>query len=365
MSAQVRSNRRGAVAKGDDGAVAAGPRGAAVKGEDAYAAAGRRGAVVSGEEGYAAVGKRGNVVTGDDIDVDGVAVGRRGAVVVGEEGAAAVGRYGNAVVGNRYESYDAWRAVAAVGTGIAIGTMLAKPPAAATTVVVSGSDVLLPRQRVLHASDERRVGGLPGRRASARGDHLDASRGVHERACRRRGGHAVWHHVLHARVDGLPGGGPELMPQVGSGGPADRQRWRTLVPVALLMSVAGAQVVLTRASSLSPWKGGGFGMFSTTDDAGRRSVKVFVTAPNRSEEIAVTPSLEDAAARAAVLPNDWQLTRLARRVVERERRHDRPVETVRIETWRIAYAPGTLTATLRLVRDSRFSVDGTGAIHHQ
>jgi hypothetical protein len=152
------------------------------------------------------------------------------------------------------------------------------------------------------------------------------------------------------------------MPQVGSGRPADRQRWRTLVPVALLMSVAGVQVVLTRVSSLSPWKGGGFGMFSTTDDAGRRSVKVFVTAPDRSEEIAVTPSLEDAAARAAVLPSDRQFTRLARRVVERERRHDRPVETLRIETWRIVYAPDTLTATLQLVRDSKFSVDATGAI---
>ena len=81
----------------------------------------------------------GAVVTGEEVDVQGGAVGRRGAVVVGEEGAAAVGRYGGVVVGNRYESYDAWRAVAAVGTGIAIGTMLAKPPAAATTVVVSGS----------------------------------------------------------------------------------------------------------------------------------------------------------------------------------------------------------------------------------
>ena len=95
--------------------------------------------MVGGEEGYAAVGRNGNVVTGDDIDVDGVAVGRRGAVVVGEEGAAAVGRYGGVVVGERYESYEAWRAVAAVGAGIAIGTMLAKPPAAATTVVVSES----------------------------------------------------------------------------------------------------------------------------------------------------------------------------------------------------------------------------------
>ena len=40
-------------------------------------------------------------------------------------------------------------------------------------------------------------------------------------------------------------------------------------------------------------------------------------------------------------------------------------ETVRIETWRIAYAPGTLTATLQLVRDFRYRVDGTGAIRHQ
>ena len=50
-----------------------------------------------------------------------------------------MGRYGSVVVGDRYESYDAWKAVAAVGAGIAIGTMLAKPPAAATTVVVAGS----------------------------------------------------------------------------------------------------------------------------------------------------------------------------------------------------------------------------------
>lgn len=139
---QVRAGRRGAVAKGDDGAVAAGPRGVAVKGEEGYAAAGRRGAVVSGEEGYAAVGRHGNVVTGEDIDVQGAAVGRRGTVVVGEEGAAAVGRYGNVVVGDRYESYDAWKAVAAVGTGIAIGTMLAKPPAAAAPVAVSGTTYL-------------------------------------------------------------------------------------------------------------------------------------------------------------------------------------------------------------------------------
>jgi hypothetical protein len=59
-----------------------------------------------------------------------------------------------------------------------------------------------------------------------------------------------------------------------------RQRWRTILPVALLVAVASVQVVLTRTAGLSPWKGGGFGMFSTTDDSGRRRVRVFVTAPH-------------------------------------------------------------------------------------
>ncbi len=140
-----------------------------------------------------------------------------------------------------------------------------------------------------------------------------------------------------------------------------RANWRATLPVALLVVVASAQVALVKTAGLSPWKGGGFGMFSTTDDSGRRRVRVFVSAPERSEEIAISPSLADAAARAAVLPTDARLSRLARRVVEREQRSGRPVDTVRIEAWRIEYAPVTLAATLRLMRDFVFRVDTTAA----
>ena len=148
-----------------------------------------------------------------------------------------------------------------------------------------------------------------------------------------------------------------MMPSVDRDQPRGRPRWRTVLPAAMLVTVASVQVVLTRTAGLTPWKGGGFGMFSTTDDSGRRRVRVFVTAPDRSEEIAITPSLEDAAARAAVLPSERLLTQLARRVVERERRHARPVDTVRIETWRVIYTPGTLAATTRLARDFSYRVD--------
>jgi hypothetical protein len=74
-----------------------------------------------------------------------------------------------------------------------------------------------------------------------------------------------------------------MTPEVDGPGSSARQRWRTILPVALLVSVACVQIILTRTSGLSPWKGGGFGMFSTTDDSGRRRVRVFVSAPDRSE----------------------------------------------------------------------------------
>ena len=141
----------------------------------------------------------------------------------------------------------------------------------------------------------------------------------------------------------------------------EKARWRAVVPVALLLAMAGVQATLVHTADLSPWKGGGFGMFSTTDDSGRRHVRIFVTGKDRSEEIAIAPSLEDAADRAAVLPTDDQLTRLARRVVEREIRHDRQVDVVRVDAWRIIYAPVTLAATPQLIRTFEYRVDAPAA----
>jgi hypothetical protein len=144
-------------------------------------------------------------------------------------------------------------------------------------------------------------------------------------------------------------------------GPDRAAPWRALLPLLLLVVVACVQVTLAKTAGLTPWKGGGFGMFSTTDDGGRRYVRVFVSAVARSEEIAISPSLEDAARRAAVLPRHTELSRLARQVIDRERRHRRPVEIVRVETWRIEYARDTLAATTRLTREFVCHVDPTPA----
>jgi hypothetical protein len=84
-------------------------------------------------------GRPGGVVAGEE---GAVAVGRRGAVAVGEEGFVGVGRYGGVVSGEVYDSYEGWRVAAGVVTGIAIGTMLARPPAASVTVISSGTNYM-------------------------------------------------------------------------------------------------------------------------------------------------------------------------------------------------------------------------------
>src|SRR5262245_55878562 len=111
------------------------------------------------------------------------------------------------------------------------------------------------------------------------------------------------------------------------------------------------QLTLVYTSGLTPWKGGGFGMFSTVDDAARRHVRVFVEAPDRSEEMAVPPSLERLASDAALLPTRAHLDRLIDGVAARELRNQRQVTRVRVEVYRYDVDPVTLGFTPVRVRE--------------
>ena len=49
--------------------------------------------------------------------------------------------------------------------------------------------------------------------------------------------------------------------------------WRVYCPVVVLLSVAAVQLVLVRSAGLTPWKGGGFGMFAAVDGGAVRILK--------------------------------------------------------------------------------------------
>jgi len=130
----------------------------------------------------------------------------------------------------------------------------------------------------------------------------------------------------------------------------------TVLPSVLLVVVALCQVALAKTVGLTPWKGGGFGMFSTLDHGAYRGVVAIIEAPDRSETLEIPPSLEELAARAAACPSSWLLGELARGIVARERRYERPVATVRLSVWQTNFDVTTLAASERTLRTFEYHV---------
>ena len=131
-------------------------------------------------------------------------------------------------------------------------------------------------------------------------------------------------------------------------------------PTALLLAIASAQMVLARTTALSPWKGGGFGMFASADGLPFRWVRLYVFAPERSEELALPASLEDHAHRVVTWPHRRAMEDLARAVLAREQRRQQPAETVRVEVWR-ADVSASLDVVETLMRQITVSRDGADA----
>ena len=137
-------------------------------------------------------------------------------------------------------------------------------------------------------------------------------------------------------------------------------RAAVIVPSALLVAIALLQIGLARGAALSPWKGGGFGMFASTDGGLQRSLRLFAIAPERSEELTIPSSLRTEAARATMYPSERRLARLARLVADREERAGRPIAAVRIEVWKTSFGETSLEPRAELLSESRIETSDDG-----
>lgn len=93
-----------------------------------------------------------------------------------------------------------------------------------------------------------------------------------------------------------------------------------LVPPAVLVGVALLQLTLAHTVGLTPWKGGGFGMFSTVDSPDYRMVVVTVGLDDGSGLVPLEEMVEVAGVaplnRAAAMPNDRAMRRVANSMYE-------------------------------------------------
>lgn len=88
--------------------------------------------------------------------------------------------------------------------------------------------------------------------------------------------------------------------------------WRRVPPaVALMVTVAAAHQLVGGAGRLSPWKGGGFGMFATIESPAARFVRVHLVTDRARFAASIPPHLSVDAARLRTWPAEERARRIA------------------------------------------------------
>lgn len=95
------------------------------------------------------------------------------------------------------------------------------------------------------------------------------------------------------------------------------------LPPWLLVGVALVQIWLVYGEAMSPWKGGGFGMFASSDVPSARSVRVF---DGDGRRIPIPAAQRALRLRARALPTERNLRALADALGSEE--------PARLEVWR-------------------------------
>jgi len=104
-----------------------------------------------------------------------------------------------------------------------------------------------------------------------------------------------------------------------------------IAPV-LLALLAALQILLVHSANLSPWKGGGYGMFSTNDHSGFRTLRAFWVDASGEKRLSIPPELRPEVLRALDLPTHARLGHLAASLARQNR-----ASRVRAEVWRLEF----------------------------
>ncbi len=89
---------------------------------------------------------------------------------------------------------------------------------------------------------------------------------------------------------------------------------RIAMVLALVLGVIATHVVMRSSADLSPWKGGGFGMFSTIDSPGDRILKIQLHTDAGVVNVAAPSQLGDEVSSVLAAPSKQRLTNFAGQV---------------------------------------------------
>ena len=136
--------------------------------------------------------------------------------------------------------------------------------------------------------------------------------------------------------------------------------WLAYLPLIALLVIAGIQISLAEFSVLTPWKGGGFGMFSTIDSSAYRVMRIYALAPGEEQRVNLPASLNGPAYSIVCFPTRARLLGFAKRIARNLSPKSRGVSALRIEIWRPTFDPKTSTLGMKLWRTTRYEISHGG-----
>jgi hypothetical protein len=136
-----------------------------------------------------------------------------------------------------------------------------------------------------------------------------------------------------------------------------KTRWLWYLPAALLIATACTQLWLALSAGLSPWSGGGFGMFSTLDAGGSRHLHAIALRPGIRRELAIPDSLDEEVLRALTLPSDGRLRTLALAFAKLPNPDAGPLTAMEIQVWAQSFDARSLSPYGTLLRSISIPFD--------
>ena len=133
------------------------------------------------------------------------------------------------------------------------------------------------------------------------------------------------------------------------------RRWRSLAPwlaPSALVVIALHQIALAHLADLSPWKGGGYGMFSTTDHGGARFLRVYALGAAGERRIPLPPELVNRSYRVRDLPSARGMRRLAHEIAAAAPESVEEADALRLEVWRTVHDTRTLEPRRGVLREA-------------
>jgi len=127
--------------------------------------------------------------------------------------------------------------------------------------------------------------------------------------------------------------------------------------------VASNHFILTKTQNLSPWLGGGFGMFASTDDGSARFVKATsIDVKGIETVIPLKKRYKHLKHKVRALPNSNHLNALAQSIIthlqkETDKKALPQISSLRIDVWKTQYAAGSLRPKQIHIAQESFTID--------